>query len=303
MYTFGPVNSRRFGLSLGIDLSPNTKQCNFDCLYCELDRAQTMTVQSDVAKVEDIVKDVKKALMEFENIDVLTLTANGEPTLYPHLDELANELNKIKQDTKLLILSNGAKITEPNLQKTLQKIDIVKLSLDAVTPKIFKKIDKAHKSLDIGNIINAMVGFRKVHKNDLIIEVLVVKDVNDSVIEFSKINDVLKKIMPNRVDISTIDRPPAYTVNPVPHNMLEILASCITNQNIVVVGKRKDNKKFDFTCDELLNTSKKRPYSNLDVEAIFSDISKQNIEKLLEDDKLFIVKVGDVKFYKRYKND
>ena len=102
---FGPIPSRRFGVSLGIDLSPNIKQCNFDCLYCELDFAKTISKQTQVVSVKDIITQLKIALQDHKNIDVITFTANGEPTLYPYLSQLIDEVDKIKGDIKTLILS------------------------------------------------------------------------------------------------------------------------------------------------------------------------------------------------------
>lgn len=95
---FGPINSRRFGSSLGIDLSPALKQCNFDCLYCELAPSATTDKQIEVIEVSTIINELKTHLND--KIDVITLTANGEPTLYPYLDELIDEINKIKTPLK-----------------------------------------------------------------------------------------------------------------------------------------------------------------------------------------------------------
>jgi len=105
---FGPIQSRRFGLSLGIDLSPETKSCNFDCLYCELAVAKVTDTIKNPPKVEDVLAEVAQAMVEFPDIDVITLTANGEPTLYPYLDALVDGLNLLKKDKKLLILSNAS---------------------------------------------------------------------------------------------------------------------------------------------------------------------------------------------------
>ena len=82
--TFGPVNSRRFGISLGIDLSPTHKQCNFDCLYCELEKQKTIPTQIDSIGVDEYIIEVTKALEKYPEIEVLTITANGEPTMYHH---------------------------------------------------------------------------------------------------------------------------------------------------------------------------------------------------------------------------
>jgi len=89
--TFGPVNSRRFGISLGIDLSPSFKQCNFDCLYCELAPTPTMSKQTHSINVKEYIDAVKIALEKNPEIEVITLTANGEPTLYPELSKLIDE--------------------------------------------------------------------------------------------------------------------------------------------------------------------------------------------------------------------
>jgi len=136
---FGPIHSRRFGKSLGVDLSPGKKQCNFDCLYCELDPAKTMGTQDEVLSVETIITAIKKGLSEHQDIDFLTITANGEPTMYPHLSELIDEINKIKGKTKVLILSNAASIDDPKVQDALLKLDEVKLSLDCATQKCLLK--------------------------------------------------------------------------------------------------------------------------------------------------------------------
>jgi wyosine [tRNA(Phe)-imidazoG37] synthetase (radical SAM superfamily) len=79
-YIFGPVASRRFGMSLGIDLSPDKKRCNFDCIYCELEPAKPVTNYDNPPKVEEIFEELKEAIGKFE-FDVLTITSNGEPTM------------------------------------------------------------------------------------------------------------------------------------------------------------------------------------------------------------------------------
>lgn len=97
---FGIVNSRRFGRSLGVDLSPGKKQCNFDCVYCELSASKPILMQRQSPKIEDIISEIKAAIAKNPNFDFITLTANGEPSLYPHLKELVNALNLVKNDKK-----------------------------------------------------------------------------------------------------------------------------------------------------------------------------------------------------------
>jgi len=294
-YIFGPISSRRFGMSLGIDLSPEKKACNFDCIYCELDKAQKVDKIENPASVNDILNDVKAGIEKFE-FDVLTITANGEPTLYPYLEKLVNELKKLNK--KLLILSNSSTIDNKNIQNILKKLDIVKLSLDSVNQKTFKKIDRPLDDIKVDNIVNGIKEFSKIYEGELIIEILVVKGINDKVEEFKALNKVLNEINPTRVDISTIDRPPAYDVAPVEYERLFELSQEIKNQHIFIASRKNlTNKKESFTKEEILTTLKKRPFTESDVENILDNKSKKIFFELLENGMLKEKIVANTKFF------
>lgn len=293
-YIFGPVASRRFGMSLGVDLSPDKKRCNFDCIYCELEKAKKVDKYDNPPDYKEILEEIKIATKKYE-FDVLTITSNGEPTLYPYLDKLIDNL----KEYKLLILSNSSTIYKKNIQQILKKFDIVKLSLDAVSEDIFKKIDRPLKGINIKDIINGIIEFRKIYDKELIIEILVVKGINDKEEEFEKLNEVLKKIKPNRVDISTIDRPPAYNVEPVSIEKLFELSKKITNQHIFIPTREKLQFKYEYlNKNELLNTLKKRPFSESDVNNILDEKSLKIFNDLLKENMLEEVWVGGIKFYK-----
>ena len=297
--TFGPVSSRRFGLSLGIDLSPEQKQCNYDCLYCELKGAKTVDKVKNPPLVVDVIKDVTLSLLKYTDIEVITITANGEPTLYPNLKELVSQLNKIKKEKKLLILSNASTISSETIQDALLDIDIVKLSLDSADEKIFKKLDRPHKQINLQDVINGMIEFRKKFKNSLILEVLVVKDLNDTKEEFEKLNLVFNKIKPDRVDIGTIDRPSAYKVDAVTVDRLEFLSKFIENIPVNIAKRDKNIKGvYDLNKDEILSLLKKRPQSEGDVKNIMSKKTQQNFFELLEEKKIKLVDVANINFYK-----
>ncbi len=295
---FGPITSRRFGMSLGIDLSPASKQCNFDCLYCELDKAETVSKQTQILEVEDIISQLKTALANHKNIDVITFTANGEPTLYPKLSTLIDEVDKIKGNIKTLILSNGANIYEPEIQQTLSKIDIVKLSLDCVSKKCFKKLDRVDDSIDCSKIVDGMIAFRKIHKKQLITETLFVKTLNDSQEEITKIYEALQLIKPNRVDIGTIDRPPAYDVKPVTYEALLSIADSFKNLPVTIAHRDKNITKEEYNEDEILRLLLRRPLTQDDIENIFTKNSQEILKTLLESKKVYEVINNNVKFYK-----
>ena len=300
-YLFGPVSSRRFSMSLGIDLSPDEKSCNFDCIYCELEKAKKVDKIKTPPKVDDIIDEVREAFEKYQ-FDVITITANGEPTLYPYLDELIDKLNLIKKDKKLLILSNSSTILDKNIQNSLLKLDIAKLSLDSVIAKTFKKIDRPMDNIKIENIIDGIIEFSKKFKNELILEVLVVEGLNDKIEEFQALNEVINKINPTRVDISTIDRPPAYDVNPVSYEKLFELSKEIKNQNIFIASRKNLlNKKESLTERDILNTLSKRPFTKSDIENIFDEKSKEIFNKLLKENKIEIKLAGSVEFFKTRK--
>lgn len=297
-YIFGPLNSRRFGLSLGIDLSPDEKSCNFDCLYCELKPNKPISTIKNPPKVKDIISELKDALKKFKNIDVITVTANGEPTLYPYLDELIDKISEIKNGYKTLILSNGSTIYKKDIQKALLKFDIVKLSLDCATPKCFKKIDRPLKDISLEDIIKGMVEFSKKYIGSLIIEILVVSGINDKKEEFRELNRVLQEIKPVRVDIGTIDRPPAYKVSPVSYERLLELSKEIKDIPISIAHRDKNvEAKEDFSEEEILNTLRHRPLTKDDIKAIFSDKSLQIFNNLLKKKKIIEKNVGNTTFY------
>jgi wyosine [tRNA(Phe)-imidazoG37] synthetase (radical SAM superfamily) len=295
---FGPIPSRRFGMSLGVDLSPTSKQCNFDCLYCELSYAKTMSVQEYSISVKDIIIQLKDALQNHTNIDVITFTANGEPTLYPYLSELIDEIDKIKGDVKTLILSNGANIYDTNIQKILSKIDIVKLSLDCVSTKCFKKLDRADNSVDCTKIVKGMVAFRKLHKKQLVLETLFVKTLNDNDSEIVALYNAILKIKPNRVDIGTIDRPPAYDVQPLEYEALVDIANKFKELPVTIAHKNKIVNHQSFNDKEILTLLARRPLTQEDIDNTFNDNSKDSLKNLMILDKITLVLNNGVKFYK-----
>ncbi len=282
---FGPVNSRRFGKSLGIDLSPDRKQCNFDCLYCELKPAKVTDKYIDIISIDEIIKSLKEALIKEKDIDVLTITANGEPTLYPYLSKLIERIDSLKGDIKTLILSNGSTINSLKVQEALKKFDIVKLSLDCATESCLRRLDRAEKNISIEDIKQGMLEFRRDFQNPLIIEILFVKGINSKDREIAELNRFLEELNPTRVDIGTIDRPPAYRVEPLTYQELRdislkfnpSLPIYITSRNRVKI------KPSNYSRDEILNTIRKRPLTIDDIELLFNRESMDRFKNLLKD--------------------
>ena len=293
---FGPVNSRRFGMSLGIDLSPALKQCNFDCLYCELAPSATVDKQNQSISVEEIISELKSHLNT--KIDVITLTANGEPTLYPHLNDLIDKINTIKGKTETLILTNSATLMDDSVYKALLKLDQVKLSLDAVSGDVFKKIDRPHKSIEVTNIVERVIAFSKEYSGKLFIEILFVHQLNDTKEEIAKLNATLLEINALRVDLGTIDRPPAYPVVGISYKELHDISMMFDSSLPIHIASRvhaEPNNAY-YSDEDILNTLDKRPLTQEDINLLLDEESKQRLETLLAKGEVVIKETSNLEF-------
>lgn len=296
---FGPVLSRRFGLSLGIDLvGDGLKKCNYDCLYCELPKAAKVSSLDEYKTPELITSEVETALTRHPDIDFITVTANGEPTLYPMLGELATLLRKIKGSKKLLILSNGSTICDAKVVKALKLFDVVKLSIDSALEGSFKKIDRP---LDItpAKLIECMSSFRDEYDGILVLESLFVKGVNDSAEDIEALNKAYLRIRADRIDLSTIDRPPAYNVDKIGEDELMRIASTLDKSLMVSVATRKTSVAAAraFGDEEIIYMLKNRPFSSFDIETLYDENSKAALHKLVESNKIHTKDVAGTKFF------
>ena len=293
---FGPINSRRFGMSLGIDLSPVLKQCNFDCLYCELAPAITVDTQSNTISIKEIITELSKHL--HDKIDVITLTANGEPTLYPFLNDLIDEINNIKNTTQTLILTNSAALVNDDVFESLLKLDQVKLSLDAISPDIFKKIDRPHHNIDISKVAQKVIDFSKVYKGKLFIEILFVHELNDTDEEIKKLNDVLLDVNCTRVDIGTIDRPPAYPVMGTSYKELYEISMKFDTAIPIHIASRihAEPNNTHYSNEDILNTLDKRPLTMQDINLLLDEESFSRLNQLIDSGEIVKKHVSNLEF-------
>ena len=309
---FGPIYSRRFGTSLGIDLSPKSKQCNFDCLYCELEGQRAQASMQEVLPLESIIKELEKKLTP--NLDVLTITANGEPTLYPHLYELICAIKeRIPPHLKTLILSNGSRFGEPSVQRALLLFDIVKFSLDGAQEREFLRIDRPHKSLKLEQIKQGILEFSRLYKGELIAEILLVQGVNDTQSNLKELAQTLSQINPKRIDLSTIDRPPAYKSKPLDSASLTQIAEFFKaqlphipialptrpSQEDITSQPQENRAQTQRISDlaSLIDLIKRRPLEVHEAHAMLDEHTLPLLNDALENKQIFIQEINGLRFY------
>ncbi len=211
-YLVGPITSRRLGLSLGIDPIPS-KTCSFDCLYCEVTKTNNKTVErKEYVNADEILSELKHYLEKGKKKpDYITFSGSGEPTLNSKLGYIIKGIKKLT-NIPVAVITNSSIIDRLDVREELLKADLIIPSLDAVTESVFKKIDLPHKSIKIENIINGLIELRKEYNKEIWLEVLVLKGYNDSIEEIKKIAEVAKKINPDKIQINSLDRAPAYSI-------------------------------------------------------------------------------------------
>ncbi len=298
---FGPINSRRFGKSLGIDLSPSLKQCNFDCLYCELEGKRAQNHVQTLITPQEILTQIQSKLTP--DLDVITITANGEPTLYPHLYELIVQLKALlPKNLKTLILSNGSRFGDAQVQKALLLFDMVKFSLDGGNHKIFSRIDRPHQDLNFSHITQGILEFSKIYQGILIAEVLLIKNINDQEENLLELIKLFRQINPKRIDLSTIDRPPAYKATALDLDSLQKIAhffETMLPHSIITVPLRNDNiKKINIKHQQdLFELIQRRPLEIGEANKMLDAHALHLLHLLLKEQKIFIQKNHDLTFY------
>lgn len=209
-HLFGPVNSRRLGLSLGIDLLPG-KTCSFDCIYCELGPTTSLTCeQREYFPTSDILKDFDTFVAEEERssrVEAYTITASGEPTLHSGIGDIIRHI-KSKTEKPVVVLTNSSLLHMESVRRDLLPADIIIPSLDAARPESFRKINRPAKEIDLEEIIEGITALGKETSGEIWLEILFAKEINDTDKDIEELNRAIAKINPDRVQCNTVARPP-----------------------------------------------------------------------------------------------
>ncbi len=206
-HLFGPVPSRRLGMSLGIDLIPK-KVCSLNCVYCEVGKTTKLTVERlEYVKYDEVIAELKQFMSDNPKIDYITFSGSGEPTLNSRIGEVLNYVKINYPDIKTAILSNGTLFSYKKLITEVLQADVILPSLDAASQSVFEKINRPHSTLKIGTYIQGLIDLRATYKGEIWLEVFFLKDYNDSKAELDLLKNAILKINPDIVQLNTLDRP------------------------------------------------------------------------------------------------
>ncbi len=229
---YGPVNSRRLGKSLGINLMPGKyKLCSFNCVYCHYGwtkkHAATFEPFADDLPTRDkVVAAIKEAMQSSTEFSYITFSGNGEPTLYPEFPRLVDDVvrlrDKYRPAVKIGLLSNSSGLTLPGVREVITKIDYPMFKLDAGTEQIFKAINRPAEGIGFEGIIKQLYAL-----DNILVQSLIVDgspgNIDDD--ELEVYFNHLIEINPLEVHLYSIDRPvPKTELRLVPPDKLETIA-------------------------------------------------------------------------------
>ena len=215
-YLFGPVLSRRLGLSMGVDLL-KYKTCNLDCVYCELGRTACLTACRDrFVPRERVLKEIE--LRRDEPFDFLTFAGSGEPTLSLDLGQVVSRAKRMI-DSPVAVITNSTLLSSPTVRKELAAADVVLPSLDAASQEAFMAINRPARGLLAGEMIQGLKDFRREYSGEIWLEVMLVRGINDH--DAERIARAADSTEPDRIQLNTVVRTPAEPVEPLSQEEME----------------------------------------------------------------------------------
>jgi wyosine [tRNA(Phe)-imidazoG37] synthetase (radical SAM superfamily) len=205
-HIYGPVNSRRLGLSLGITLTPQ-KICNFDCVYCQLGKTTLQTNEiKEYINTQEILDELKSWITNnppvAQSVTCITFSGSGEPTLHNKIGLLINEIKRLT-GLKIAVITNGALLSSPEVRQSLLGADLVVPSLDAVNIQAFNKVNRPAGGISPENIVNGLIAFRKQFRGEIWLEVMLLRGINDDLRHIKKLKLAIDEINPDKIQLNS----------------------------------------------------------------------------------------------------
>ena len=203
------------------------KTCTLDCVYCELGPTTDRTVsRRPYVPVDGILEELGARLAENPDLDFITLSGSGEPTLNSDIGRLIDGIKEMT-DVPVAVLTNGTLLTDPEVRAELANADVVAPSVDGVSRAAFERVNRPHESLDPAVIADALVAFAREFRGKIWLEVVFVEGLNDDSGEVDRIAGIIDDVKPDKVHVNTVVRPPA-----APH------ARALTQERLEEIAER-----------------------------------------------------------------
>ncbi|MBM4321472.1 MAG: radical SAM protein, partial [Deltaproteobacteria bacterium] len=206
-HVYGPVPSRRLGLSLGVDLLPG-KVCSYDCVYCQIGRTQELTTQRRCFfPPEEVLAEVQEALRRGPIPDVITIAGSGEPTLYRPLDQVILGLQRLAPGIPVVLITNGSLLHDAAVAREVLLADVLVPSLDAGDEATFRRINRPHPAVPFGRMLEGLQTVAGRHPGLVRMEVMLCAGINDDEQSLRAIAAQLAGLKLEAIEINSPVRP------------------------------------------------------------------------------------------------
>ncbi len=304
-YLFGPVPSRRLGMSLGVDLVPH-KVCSLNCVYCECGRTTNLTLErKEYIPYDEVVKEIAHYLEHNPAPDYITFSGSGEPSLNSRIGDVLRFI-KSNSNVPVAVLTNGTLFYDKAVREELLEANVVLPSLDAAEEVAFRKINRPWHKLNIPEYIKGLVDFRKEFDGQIWLEVLIIPGLNDTPENLQALKEAFLKIHPDEIQLNTLDRPGAVeNIRAATRKELQEIVDFWNLPQVKIISAAPDRKKIisyrDDTESAILETIKRRPCTLEDLHIILglhlNEVNKY-LDVLEEEKKIVSVREKRGLFYK-----
>jgi wyosine [tRNA(Phe)-imidazoG37] synthetase (radical SAM superfamily) len=281
-YIYGPVPSGRLGFSLGVDIIPH-KICTIDCIYCQLGRTTHKSIKrKSFAPREDIIAEIRKSVSAGHDMDFITFSGSGEPTINSDIGRLIHEVKKITS-IPVAVLTNGTLLFQEDVRRDLIEADVVLPSLDAASQDVFERVNRPHHSLRIEPVMDGLKSFRKLFKGLLWLEIMFIKGYNNDMQELSRMKKAISEIRPDKVYLNTVSRPPseAYAKPLSPAEMIAIKDYLDGTCEVIAEFHKKRSREAHDIEGSIVEMTKRRSLTVTDIADVLG-ISEANAKSILE---------------------
>ena len=255
-HLFGPVQSRRLGSSLGVDMVP-FKQCNCNCVYCECGGYPPVSSErAPYVAAATIIQELEGFFSKSPSPDYITFAGSGEPTLNNDLGAVISFVKQSFPGVKTALLTNGTLLHLHEVRDAIMPCDLVLPSLDAVSDEVLRKINRPHKTVTAQKIIDGLHAFAQQFQGQLWMEVFIVPGINDTDEELSRFKEVLTAVQPNRVQLNSLDRPGACDwVQTASPELLKRIADDLHPLPVEIISRKATGRKNAFPTPDNVDST------------------------------------------------
>ena len=303
-YLFGPVPSRRLGISLGVDLVPH-KTCSLDCIYCECGETDNLTIERrEYVPFDEVREELECYFRTNPDPEYITFSGSGEPTLNSRIGDVLDFIREEKPRLPVAVLTNGTLLGQRDVRKALLKADLVMPSLDGASDSALQTINRPHNSIDVESYIDGLTLFRAEFAGTLNLEVFILPGYNDLPAELALLKRAIERIHPDLVQLNTLDRPGVIAgIHAATHKELQAIAEFLKPARVEIIASVQQRTSLDSYRSDIesaiIETIMRRPCTPEDLATILgrhiNEINKylgtleeaQKIESVRQDRGLF----------------